>query len=212
MNIQQSFCFFKFINKNTKKFNPLNNFDISPEILGYIKGFISIDFSNKFLSFIPINNEIIKNYSNKEKRKKFNIRFDKISNIYIENIMKDIITIYINSLKFYKKCENDCFGIEENISLNKFIHLKELSNINMDDNLKIKSALCKYFSFSLLFKDKLLEIIFMNFDEFKNWFNGLNLIVNDNKRNNSKEKNDLIIKNILSHQKNKSSALRFFHN
>ena len=123
--------------------------------------------------------------------------------------MRNIIKVYNLYLKYNHKCQRET---SRNSSLNKFIHLKELSNINMDDNLKIKSALCKYFSFSLLFKDKLLEIIFMNFDEFKNWFNGLNLIVNDNKRNNSNDKNDLIIKNILSHQKNKSSTLRFFHN
>ncbi len=211
MNIQQSFCFFKFINKNTKKFNPLNNFDISPEILGYIKGFISIDFSNKFLSFIPINNEIIKNYSNKEKRKKFNIRFDKISNIYIENIMKDIITIYINSLKFYKKCENDCFGIEENISLNKFIHLKEFNNINLDTAQRIKATQNKYFPFyiSIFDKSDKFEIIFIDYNEFINWFNGIEIIVKNNRKIKSKDKIETTFQYLENIKKNNSYSARY---
>ena len=211
MNIQQSFCFFKFINKNTKKFNPLNNFDISPEILGYIKGFISIDFSNKFLSFIPINNEIIKNYSNKEKRKKFNIRFDKISNIYIENIMKDIITIYINSLKFYKKCENDCFGIEENISLNKFIHLKEFNNINLDTAQRIKATQNKYFPFfiSIFDKNDKFEIIFIDYNEFINWFNGIEIIVKNNRKIKNKDKIETTFQHLENIKKNNSYSARY---
>ena len=211
MNIQQSFCFFKFINKNTKKFNPLNNFDISPEILGYIKGFISIDFSNKFLSFIPINNEIIKNYSNKEKRKKFNIRFDKISNIYIENIMKDIITIYINSLKFYKKCENDCFGIEENISLNKFIHLKEFNNINLDSSQRIKATQNKNFSFfiSIFDKNDKFEIIFIDYNEFINWFNGIEIIVKNNRKIKNKDKIETTFQYLENIKKNNSYSARY---
>ena len=211
MNIIQSFCFFKFINKNTKKFNPLNNFDISPEILGYIKGFISIDFSNKFLSFIPINNEIIKNYSNKEKRKKFNIRFDKISNIYIENIMKDIITIYINSLKFYKKCENDCFGIEENISLNKFIHLKEFNNINLDTAQRIKATQNKYFPFfiSIFDKNDKFEIIFIDYNEFINWFNGIEIIVKNNRKIKNKDKIETTFQYLENIKKNNSYSARY---
>ena len=211
MNIQQSFCFFKFINKNTKKFNPLNNFDISPEILGYIKGFISIDFSNKFLSFIPINNEIIKNYSNKEKRKKFNIRFDKISNIYIENIMKDIITIYINSLKFYKKCENDCLGIEENISLNKFIHLKEFNNINLDTAQRIKATQNKYFPFfiSIFDKNDKFEIIFIDYNEFINWFNGIEIIVKNNRKIKNKDKIETTFQYLENIKKNNSYSARY---
>ena len=211
MNIQQSFCFFKFINKNTKKFNPLNNFDVSPEILGYIKGFISIDFSNKFLSFIPLNNEIIKNYSNKEKRKKFNIRFDKISNIYIENIMKDIITIYINSLKFYKKCENDCLGIEENISLNKFIHLKEFNNINLDTAQRIKATQNKYFPFfiSIFDKNDKFEIIFIDYNEFINWFNGIEIIVKNNRKIKNKDKIETTFQYLENIKKNNSYSARY---
>ena len=122
--------------------------------------------------------------------------------------MRNIIKVYNLYLKYNHKCQRET---NRNSSLNKFIHLKELGNINMDDNLKIKSALCKYFSFSLFIKDKILEIIFMNFAEFKNWFNGLSLLVNNNKKNHSSDKNQLIMKNILTHHKNKSSPYRFFH-
>ena len=199
----ESFCYYKIINKLDNKFNPLSSNDKTPDFLNYYKGLISIDFANKLLL---INDE---GKLNNVRKLNLKINFYQLSHIFINNNMRNIIKVYNLYLKYNHKCIRET---SRNSSLNKFIHLKELSNINMDDNLKIKSALCKYFSFSLLFKNKLLEIIFMNFDEFKNWFNGLNLIVNDNKRNNSKDKNDLIIKNILSHQKNKSSVVRFFHN
>ncbi len=77
-------------------------------------------------------------------------------------MMKDIIKIYSNSLKFYKNCEKDCFGIEENISLNKFIHLKDFNNINLDSSQRIKATQNKNFSFfiSLLKQTDKFEIIF----------------------------------------------------
>ena len=200
--LDESFCYYKVINKYDIKFNPLNSDDKNPEFFNYYKGLISIDFANKIL--------LISDEGKKYNVKTLNLKidFEQLYNIYISNLMKNIIKIHTLYLKYNHKCQRET---NRNSSLNKFIHLKELGNINMDDNLKIKSALCKYFSFSLFIKDKILEIIFMNFDEFKNWFNGLSLLVNNNKKNHSSDKNQLIMKNILTHQKNKSSPYRFFH-
>ena len=200
--LDESFCYYKVINKYDNKFNPLNSDDKNPEFFNYYKGLISIDFANKIL--------LISDEGKKYNVKTLNLKidFEQLYNIYISNLMKNIIKVHTLYLKYNHKCQRET---NRNSSLNKFIHLKELGNINMDDNLKIKSALCKYFSFSLFIKDKILEIIFMNFAEFKNWFNGLSLLVNNNKKNHSSDKNQLIMKNILTHHKNKSSPYRFFH-
>ena len=200
--MDESFCYYKVINKYDNKFNPLNSDDKNPEFFNYYKGLISIDFANKIL--------LISDEGKKYNVKTLNLKidFEQLYNIYISNLMKNIIKVHTLYLKYNHKCQRET---NRNSSLNKFIHLKELGNINMDDNLKIKSALCKYFSFSLFIKDKILEIIFMNFAEFKNWFNGLSLLVNNNKKNHSSDKNQLIMKNILTHHKNKSSPYRFFH-
>ena len=206
MNIQDCFCYFKFINKNMRKFNPLNNFDITPDHLGYIKGFISIDFSNKLLSFIPLQNEI-HSYRYEKKEKNLTIQFGKINNIYIENIMKDILKIYINSLKYYKKCENDCHGNEENISLNKFIHLKEFNTIELDSSQKIKATQNKYFPFSLSLNDRedKFEIIFIDYNEFNNWYKGIDVIVRNNRKRNSKDKIGIIFQNLESYKRNSTN-------
>ena len=206
MNIQDCFCYFKFINKNMRKFNPLNNFDITPDHLGYIKGFITIDFSNKLLSFIPLHNEI-HSYRYEKKEKNFTIQFGKINNIYIENIMKDILKIYINSLKYYKKCENDCHGNEENISLNKFIHLKEFNTIELDSSQKIKATQNKYFPFSLSLNDRedKFEIIFIDYNEFNNWYKGIDVIVRNNRKRNSKDKIGIIFQNLESYKRNNTN-------
>ena len=97
-------------------------------------------------------------------------------------------------LKYNNKCQKE--SSKKIRSLNKFIHLKELNDINMDDNQKIKSAMCKYFAFSiLLIEGRYLEIIFLNYDDFKNWYNGLSLIVNSKKSINNENmfKNNIMV-------------------
>ena len=209
--IHQSFCYFKFINKKDKKFNPLINFDISPEILGYYKGFIYIDFTCNLLLFTPLPND---NNLNNKVNESLKINLRKISNIHIENIMRDIIKIYINALKFYKKYENNNYHyIEENVSLNKFIHLKEFNNIDLDTNQRIKATQNKYFPFSIsLFdSDERFEIIFIDYNEFINWYKGIEVIVNNNKKGLHKNKDERILQNIQNSKKNNSFSYNNYY-
>ena len=209
--IHQSFCYFKFINKKDKKFNPLINFDISPEILGYYKGFIYIDFTCNLLLFTPLPND---NNLNNKVNESLTINLRKISNIHIENIMRDIIKIYINALKFYKKYENNNYHyIEENVSLNKFIHLKEFNNIDLDTNQRIKATQNKYFPFSIsLFNsDERFEIIFIDYNEFINWYKGIEVIVNNNKKGLHKNKDERILQNIQNSKKNNSFSYNNYY-
>ncbi len=209
--IHQSFCYFKLINKKDIKFNPLINFDISPEILGYYKGFIYIDFTCNLLLFTPLPND---NNLNNKVNESLTINLRKISNIHIENIMRDIITIYFNALKFYKKSENNNYHyIEENVSLNKFIHLKEFNNIDLDTNQRIKATQNKYFPFSIsLFdSDERFEIIFIDYNEFINWYKGIEVIVNNNKKGLHKNKDERILQNIQNSKKNNSFSYNNYY-
>ena len=190
--IEESFCYFKILNKYEGRFNPINELDKTPEFYGYNKGLISIDFINKLLLLIESKNEnkILFNKDNS-----LQIHFNQLSNIIILNFMKGIIKVYNLFMKYNIKCQKE--SSRKIRSLNKFIHLKELNNINMNDNHKIKSAMCKYFAFSiLLIEGKDLEIIFLNYDDFKNWFNGLSLIINGNKNvnnENNMHKNNIMV-------------------
>ena len=189
--IDESFCYFKILNKYEGRFNPINIFDKNPEFYGYYKGLISIDFINKILLLTESKNEnkVVFNKDNS-----LQINFSQLSNIIILNFMKGIIKVYNMFLKYNNKCQKE--SSKKIRSLNKFIHLKELNDINMDDNQKIKSAMCKYFAFSiLLIEGRYLEIIFLNYDDFKNWYNGLSLIVNSKKSINNENmfKNNIMV-------------------
>ena len=204
----ESFCYYKIINKYERRFNPLNITDKTPEFIGYNIGIISIDFTNKLLLFTDSKNDE-KSFFN-YKNKNLKIDFKQLSNITIQQFMKDIIKIYTFYLKYNQKCEKEP---NRNIrSLNKFIHLKELNHINMDDNQKIKSALCKYFSFTIILsEEKDLEVIFINFDEFKFWYNGISLIVKNNKKSTSKDKNVIITGKVRNHKKNNSYSFKRYY-
>ena len=209
--IQQTFCYFKFISKNSIKFNPLKNFDISPESLGYYKGFISVDFTKKCLSFITMDNDI-HNLIINQHYKSLQIQLDKISNIFVDNIMKDIIKIYMKFIKFYQKCEiNNCYCLEDNFSLNKLIHLKEFNNINLDTNQRIKATQNKYFPFLISISDieDKFEIIFIDYSEFKNWFKGIEVIVKNNKKKLNKNEDEIIIQKLQHSKKNNSFSYKY---
>ena len=209
--IHQSFCYFKLINKKNIKFNPLINFDILPEILGYYKGLIYIDFTCNLLLFTPLPND---NNLNNKVNESLTINLRKISNIHIENIMRDIIKIYINAFEFYKKSENNNYHyIEENVSLNKFIHLKEFNNIDLDTNQRIKATQNKYFPFniSLFNSDERFEIILIDYNEFINWYKGIEVIVNNNKKGLHKNKDERILQNIQNSKKKNSFSYNNYY-
>ena len=77
------------------------------------------------------------------------------------------------------------------LSINKLIYMKEITEINMDQNEKIKAALCNFFAFTLIFgnnKVNKVECIFINFEQFNIWNKCLETIA----ENNNKSKNTLI--------------------
>lgn len=178
----ESFCYFKILFKHEHRFNPLLSHCISssPETLGYFKGFISLDFENQTVNLYS-KLKTQPNSNNLSSHENYNlyllkIQINKINSIVVHSLVKDIIKIHRVYLKQSNMCRNNP------VNLNEFIYMQEFKEIKLDSNDKIKSALCKYFPFCIVcnnFKER-LEIIFTNYDDFKNWLNILRMISNEN--------------------------------
>ena len=97
--------------------------------------------------------------------------------------------------------------------MNKFIHLKEFNNIDLDTNQRIKATQNKYFPFniSLFNSDERFEIILIDYNEFINWYKGIEVIVNNNKKGLHKNKNERILQNIQNSKKNNSFSYNNYY-
>jgi hypothetical protein len=109
-NNMESFCYYKYLDDESNFFNPLNN-NINFNKLGYNEGFISIDSISNCLkivsnNFSSNNKDLIsnsinsidliksKNNSSYSKLNNINIELKEITNIYLNKLMKNIITIH----------------------------------------------------------------------------------------------------------------------
>ena len=200
------FCYYKFVDDESKFFNPLNN-NINFNKLGYNEGFISIDSisnclkivsnnfsSNKNLDLILNSNNSIdlkksKNNSDFIKLNNVNIELKEITNIYLNKLMKNIITIHDIFLKNNSYNKSDMFNNNENglskkkiSNINKLLNIKEIMNIkDMEQSEKIKAGLCNFFSFIIEFENsKKIEFILVNYIQFNTLFSYLKDIVNNN--------------------------------
>ena len=191
-SITNSFCYFK-IKKDCLNFNPLDNTGKDPvNYYNFYEGFISIDINNFSLKLEPKftnnkNNKIMQNNFINEMKKtsSFNkkneinltIKLNEISDIKIDKKMKDIIKIHNLFLKYSFK--NNSF------SINKLIYMREINEIKMNQNEKIKAALCHYFAFNLILENnKIIEFIFINFEQFNLWKKCFEIILKINKTKN----------------------------
>ena len=204
-NNMESFCYYKYLDDESNFFNPLNN-NINFNTLGYNEGFISIDtissclkiVSNNFSSnnkdlILNSNNSIdltkSKNNSGYNKLNNVNIELKEITNIYLNKLMKNIITIHDIFLKNNSYNKSDMFNNNENglskkkiSNINKLLNIKEIMNIkDMEQSEKIKAGLCNFFSFIIEFENsKKIEFILVNYIQFNTWFNYLTDLVNNN--------------------------------
>ena len=95
-----------------------------------------------------------------------NVELKDIVDIVLTNHMKNIIRIYNAYVKYSAG--------KENINVNRFIYSRELNDIPMEQNERIKAAFCNYFIFSLSVGEKPLtkiEFIFINYEHFNLWVN-----------------------------------------
>ena len=177
--IKESYCYFKFYKENHTEYNPLDELLKTPENLDYVEGYISIDvFMHKF-KIIPkiyknkkINygelvdildkevniSELNSNDLNDSLDNSFlGIELKDIIDIVLTKEMKDIIKIYGGYLKYVER--------QEKPDINKFINSREIRDISIDQNEKMKAINSKYFIFSLKFKKESspkIEFIFIN--------------------------------------------------
>ena len=159
--IFESFCYFKLSDKNSNGFNPLNNVDVNPITLNYFEGSIKIE---KILNKLKI--------SQKSANKYIGIELKDIVNISLNKQMENLLKIYNIYLKEGKN--------QENFDVNNFILTKEIKEIRMQKNEKIKAINCKLFCFSILLEKKFIpkvEFIFNNYDDFDAWYKCFQSIV-----------------------------------
>ena len=138
-------------------FDPLENYDIKPEIKGYSKSVISLE------------NNIISIYFNQIKEN---------SNIKIKTTLIKKIIVHQKKKKiiyYMKKCKKEKNNIklllnDENINKNE---------INFDE--LIKCMYNKYFSISIILSDKkIINIIFLTYISFKTWLKILDKFCQNN--------------------------------
>ena len=184
----ESFCYFKFLKINTnnlKKFNPLNVCSINPEYFEYYECYISIDFNSGCLKispkitldkikYIPLNDKSIYIMNSVNNSFYIEIKLNEITFIKLEKYAKDIIKVQNILLDYNKKEIN-------NFNINKLINKKEIKEIKLEQNEKIKAALCNFFPFSLNIKNKIrVDLVFINYEQFSIWLKNMNSIIHNN--------------------------------
>ena len=124
------------------------------------------DLLNKDISFSDSNEE------ENEKNKSFIcIELKDIVDVIITYEMKNIIRIF----NAYNKYSNG----QENVNINRFIYSREINDIPMEHNERIKAVFCNFFMFYIILGKKSIskiEFIFINFEQFNLWYNCLQYI------------------------------------
>ena len=189
------FCYYKFLENDSRMFNPLKNV-IDLKNSEYNEVLISKDISTKSVKIIPIfsnqndkNNFIHSNkmFNNSNGLDTINIEFKKITNVYLNNLMENIIKIRNIYLK-YNSNKNKQNGNEkenETLNINKFLNSREIMNIkDLSQEEKIKAGLCNFFSLIIEFNYiHKIELIIINFNQFNSWLTYLKDILDKNIKN-----------------------------
>ena len=169
-----TFCFYREINQENKaKFNPLDGLsiqNISEQPFNFIP--CTICFNNTF-------NTLKISVKNKEENS-LSINISEIDITIVSSLIKLVVEIYRKFSKIKGK-ENDKMEIIE-FFLEKFIEEEKGNYPKLSREEIKKCALNKLYDFSILLKDgKRIEFIMINYDDFKEWINGLALIIKNKK-------------------------------
>ncbi len=173
----------KIINYQNSNSNNTNN-NIENELITKIKA-INSNYNG---------HQIIKSNKSDNKVKDYclNIELNKLINLEQTILMNNIIKIHRIFIKYNSGQINNNNIINNNpindkkvLNLNKLIYVREIKEINMSQNEKIKAILCNFFSFSIIFgkyNDKTeIELIFINFEQYSSWNKFINTIIDLNK-------------------------------
>ena len=168
-------CYFREISNKTVKYNPLdsnNSFKNLCEKPYYF--FKAIIFLKKSYDGISFNSNNLNYYYN----------IEQIDNTIMNNNLKITIDIHRDYRK-YKNNKNN-----KNPNMIDFIKREKLKYLNYNNEFIEKSALNKYFNFSLLINEgRRIEIMLCNYEDFKLWINGFAFIIKNKKQITQMNKN-----------------------
>ena len=168
-----------------KNSNSSKNFNIGAQKLSKKTS----EKSNNHVNRLNNENNNTKNYS-------LDIKLKELIGIEQCTIMNNIIKIHRIFIKYNSEPKNNFNNIYNNpqknekkvLNLNKLLYVREIKEINLTQNEKIKAILCNYFSFSFFYgkyKENIeIELIFINFEQYNLWNNFMSTIIELNKKNN----------------------------
>ena len=147
-------CFIQLVDENVQiEFNPLKDYDKKIENLNFNKAIIQLNKSNKTLEITQIQKEPIE------------ININLLEKTVVIGCMKKVL----NVIQLYKN------NYKSNIQL--ILSDKNLSEQIPNDDI-IKCVYNKYYLFSVILSiKKKLNLIFLTYKTFKNWLNGMALII-----------------------------------
>ena len=156
-------CYFREISNNSIKYNPIENSNSNNSLCGnpfyFSKAILILNKSYEGISF---NSNNMNYYYN----------IEQIDNTIMNTNLKIIIDIHRDYRK-YKNNKNN-----RNTNMVEFIKREKLKYLNFNNEFIEKSALNKYFNFSLLINEgRRIEIILCNYEDFKLWINGFAFII-----------------------------------
>ena len=150
---KQSVCYYRVYNPNNIELNVLEVNSHNFEIFGYSKGYIFLNLNSDILKFIPIvdiDNELW-------------INLKSIIGIQEDQNMSNVI-------KIHSLFEKD--GEHKNLNISNLIQMKEYIEIPIEENEKIRAALCNNYSFNIIINDVnevKIECIFNNIYKYKSY-------------------------------------------
>ena len=201
-NLPDTFCYYKILQSKDKKYNPLLNYTKSLEDLGYVKGVLSLNYKT---NQIKITSNI-----NGCKDNDITIDINKLNKTVIQKAVKDIARIH----GLFKKYDEKKDKKKKILSIKKLINMKEIEDIKMEKNDKIKAALCNHFAFSLIYNNTIrIECVFVDFEDFRKWLNGISMFAEASSQpmstniSHSKKKPNNSINGYNSFSNNKSGDL-----
>ena len=146
---------------NTLDYNPLADYDNIPEEKNFAKALIQLEKDNQILSIKQITKE------------ELNININLIDKTIVNGIMKTIINVIQIYQKKYKR------DIKLLLNDKEFIE-KELK---MTKDYVLKCVYPKYYFFTIMLNvNKKINVLFLNYQSFKLWLNGMACIIKNKKR------------------------------
>ena len=146
---------------NTLDYNPLADYDNIPEEKNFAKALIQLEKDNQILSIKQITKE------------ELNININLIDKTIVNGIMKTIINVIQIYQKKYKR------DIKLLLNDKEFIE-KELK---MTKDYVLKCVYPKYYFFTIMLNvKKKINVLFLNYQSFKLWLNGMACIIKNKKR------------------------------